>query len=211
MPPTENSPQTNMRIVIPIYFDYASSLCYIAWRITDQLRAELEIEPLWKGVPIGLRDRRTQAGRILDSDERARILAVAAETGVAVNPPTRWLDSNPALQGSELAREGGVFDAYHEAVFRAAFEERLDIGRPELLEELAARAGVERARFRADLEGGRMAGRLVEHKREADKFSAVGFPAFLLGDFPLIGIHPIETMRLLFERFIALRVKQPVS
>jgi predicted DsbA family dithiol-disulfide isomerase len=46
----------------------------------------------------------------------------------AVAPP-RWLDSNAALQGVELARRAGAFDAYHDAVFRAAFEERLDIGR----------------------------------------------------------------------------------
>ena len=60
--------------------------------------------------------------------ERNKVIAVAAETGIAVMPPDAWLDSGAALQGAEMAREAGCFAAYHEAVFRAAFEERLDIG-----------------------------------------------------------------------------------
>jgi len=198
-----------MRVVIPVYFDYASSLCYIAWRITNQLRVELPIDPLWKGVPITLRDRRVHAGKEVTPADREKIQSVAAETGITVDPPPHWLDSEAAVQGSELAREAGVFDAYHDAVFRAAFEERLDIGRLGVLEELAARAGMDRARFRADIESGRMAGKLLEHQREADQFSALGYPTFMLGDFPLIGIQRAETMRLLFERFIELRAQKP--
>jgi hypothetical protein len=45
-----------VKTIIPIYFDYASTLCYVAWRIVGELERELEIEPLWKGVPIRLRD-----------------------------------------------------------------------------------------------------------------------------------------------------------
>jgi len=30
-------PDTMPKIVIPVYFDYASTLCYIAWRIVGQL------------------------------------------------------------------------------------------------------------------------------------------------------------------------------
>ncbi len=47
------------RVVVPIYFDYASTLCYIAWRIVRQLEAEPEfalLRTLWKGVPITARD-----------------------------------------------------------------------------------------------------------------------------------------------------------
>lgn len=198
-----------MRVVIPIFFDYASSLCYIAWRITGQLRTELPIEPLWKGVPITMRDRRVHAGMSIVPQDRAKVLSVAAETGIAVEPPARWLDSSAALQGAELARRAGRFDAYHDTIFHAAFEDRLDIGRLEVLEELAATAGMDPARFRGDIARGAMADQLAQHKREADEFSAIGYPTFLLGDFPLIGIQPLDTMRLLFERFIALRAQEP--
>lgn len=197
------------KTIIPVYFDYASTLCYVAWRIVGELERELDFAALWKGVPISLRNYRTRPGLPLGPAELGKIRNVAAETGIAVEPPARWLDSDKALQGSELAREAGAFAAYHDAVFRAAFEERKDIGDLKVLAAIAARIGIEPARLRADLERGRMAARIAENKREADRFSALGYPSFMLGDFPLVGIQPIETMRMLLRRFLERRAAEP--
>jgi predicted DsbA family dithiol-disulfide isomerase len=197
------------RVRIPIFFDYASTLCYIAWRIVRELEGELGFEALWKGVPIALRDFRAKPGRTLGELERQKVLMVAAETGILVAPPVSWIDSRAALQGSELARDAGVFAAYHDAVFRAAFDTGDDISRPAVLENIAERAGMDRAEFRAGLESGRMESRLEDHKREAEEFSALGYPTFILGDFPLIGIQPIDSMRLLLGRYIQQRGEEP--
>lgn len=197
------------KTVIPIYFDYASTLCYVAWRILSQLERELGFIALWKGVPIALRNYRTRPGFPLGALELVKIRNVAAETGIAVEPPARWLDSDKALQGSELARDADAFASYHDAVFRAAFEERADIGDLGLLSEIAAAAGLDRTRFRDDIQRGRMATRIAANKAEADRFSALGFPSFILGDFPLTGIQPIESMRMLLARFIERRAAEP--
>ncbi len=196
-------------VIIPVYFDYASTLCYIAWRIVRELEPELGFEALWKGVPIVLRDRRAMAGRTLGPQERNKVLMVVAETGVAVAPPAQWIDSAAALEGAELARESNCFRAYHECVFRAAFEERLDVAEPAVLDDIAARAGLDRVRFRADLDSHRMAPVIEAHRAEADTFSALGYPTFVLGDFPLTGIQPIGTMRMLFARFLQQRASEP--
>jgi len=50
-----------------------------------------------------------------------------------------------------------------------------------------------------------MAPQLMANKSEADQFSAVGYPTFMLGEFPLIGIQTKETMRLLLTRFLTQR------
>jgi len=197
------------RVRIPIYFDYASTLCYIAWRIVGELEGELGFEALWKGMPIALRDFRAKPGRILSERERQKVLLVAAETGILVAPPARWIDSSAALQGSELARDAGVFREYHDQVFRAAFDEDRNIGDRKVLEAIAERSAMDVAAFRAGLESGAMAARLLEHKREAEEFSALGYPTFILGDFPMIGIQPIESMRLLLGRFIRQRSGEP--
>jgi predicted DsbA family dithiol-disulfide isomerase len=197
------------KIVIPIYFDYASTLCYIAWRIVGQLEGELGFNALWKGVPITLRNYRARPGMPLGPRELVTIRNVASETGIAVEPPARWLDSDKALQGLELAREAGAFAAYHDAVFRAAFEQRAEIGDLEVLSAIAASAGLERAHFRDELERGRMAARVAANKAEADRFSALGYPSFILGDFPLTGIQPLESMRMLLARFIERRAAEP--
>jgi predicted DsbA family dithiol-disulfide isomerase len=188
------------KVIIPIYFDYASTLCYVAWRIVGELEREMGFTALWKGVPIVLRNHRSRPGQPLGEFERGKIRSVALQTGIPVEPPPRWLDSKAALQGSELAREADAFAAYHDAVFRAAFDE---------LCAIAARVGMDVERFRDALERGEMAARIAENKAEADRFSALGYPAFILGDFPLIGIQPKETMRMLLGRFLERRAAEP--
>jgi predicted DsbA family dithiol-disulfide isomerase len=198
-----------MPITIPIYFDYASTLCYIAWRIVRELEAELGFETMWKGVPIALRDHRAKAGRTLGELERQKVLMVAAETGIPVAPPAQWIDSTAALEGSEVARDAGVFRIYHDAVFRAAFEDRVDIAQPSVLDAIAAQAGLDIAGFRAAVDSRSMAPRIEAHRHEADEFSALGYPTFILGDYPLIGIQPIETMRQVIARFMQQRTSEP--
>jgi predicted DsbA family dithiol-disulfide isomerase len=197
------------KTIIPIYFDYASTLCYVAWRIVSELERELDFEPLWKGVPIRLRDGNSRPGNALGPIERMKVLNVVAETGVQVTAPEHWIDSDAALQGSELAREGRVFAAYHAGVFRAAFEQRRDIAKLDLLADIAASAGIDATRFAEGLRDRRMQSRIAEHKIEADSVAAIGYPAFILGSYPLIGIQPIETMRLLIRRFLDQRAREP--
>jgi len=197
------------RTSIPIYFDYASTLCYVAWRIVQELRVELEFEPLWKGVPIRWRNHSSRPGNSLGAIERAKIATVVAETGVHVLAPEHWIDSDAALMGSELARQASVFDAFHDSVFRRAFELGQDISDLNRLAEIAAAVGMNVGAFRQAIEQRLTAPQLMANKREADQFSAVGYPTFMLGEFPLIGIQPKETMRLLLTRFLSQRRDAP--
>jgi predicted DsbA family dithiol-disulfide isomerase len=197
------------RIVVPIYFDYASTLCYVAWRIVAELRQELDFEPFWKGVPICWRNHASRPGNALAAVERAKIATVIAETGVQVTPPGRWIDSEAALIGSELARRAGVFDRFHDSVFRSTFELGQDISHPDRLVEIAAAAGMDSEAFRQALQKRLTASCLIDNKSEADRSSALGYPTFMLGEFPLIGIQPKETMRLLLARFLSQRRNAP--
>jgi predicted DsbA family dithiol-disulfide isomerase len=198
-------------VVIPIYFDYASTLCYVAWRIVRELEDELGFEALWKGVPIVLRDARTRPGNALGTIERMKVMNVIAETGIEVTPPDRWIDSGAALIGSELARDAMKLAGYHDRVFRAAFEQRRDISKIEVLGEIAAATGMDRDRFQDGLRSPQMESRIAANKAEADRFSALGYPTFILGDFPLTGIQPKETMRMLLARFIDQRNREPAN
>ena len=169
------------RILIPIYFDYASTLCYVAWRIVGELKLELKFEPLWKGVPIGWRNHSSRPGNPLGTIERAKIATVTAETGVQVTAPERWIDSELALMGAEFARQAGAFDEYHDSVFRGAFELGQDISQLGRLGEIAAAAGMNVGLFQRAIELRLTAPQLMANKSEADQFSAVGYPTFMLG------------------------------
>ncbi|MGE0824996.1 MAG: DsbA family protein [Candidatus Binatia bacterium] len=189
-------------VLIPIYYDYASSLCYIAKQVMEQLQEQLAIELLWKGVQISRRHQGWKNGEMIGDEAKGKIFRVARETGVTVRVPERWLDSSLALEGAEFARTQGKFAQYHDAVFRAGFEDGQDIGNLPTLLRIAEHAGLPARALHDALQAGTFTEQVKETEREAATFQVVGYPTFMLGTFPLIGIQPAETMRLLIQRYI---------
>jgi predicted DsbA family dithiol-disulfide isomerase len=189
-------------VIIPIYYDYASSLCYVAKKVMDQLHGKLEIDLLWKGVQISRRHEGWKNGEMIGDEAKGKIFRIAKETGVALRVPEYWLDSAAVLEGAEFARERGKFADYHEVVWKAAFEEGKDIGDRPTLIGIAESVGLPGNELAAALEAGTFTTRVKETESEAATFNVVGYPTFMLGTFPLIGIQPAETMRLLIQRYI---------
>ncbi|HJY82818.1 MAG TPA: DsbA family protein [Candidatus Binatia bacterium] len=190
------------QVIVPIYYDYASSLCYVAKKVMEQLDGQLEIELLWKGVQISRRHQGWKNGEMIGDEAKGKIFRVARETGVTLHVPERWLDSAYPLEGAEFARDQGKFAEYHDAVFAAVFEEGKDISDLRTLLSLAERVGLPLAEFEQGLRTGVFTERIKENEAEATTFGIVGYPTFMLGAFPLIGIQPAETMRLLIQRYI---------
>ncbi len=190
------------QVIVPIYYDYASSLCYVAKRVMAQLDGQLEIALLWKGVQISRRHPGWKNGEMIGDEARGKIFRVARETGVTLRVPERWLDSASALEGAEFAREQGKFAEYHDAVFAAVFEEGKDIGDLQTLLVLVEGIGLPVAGFEQVLKTGAFTQQVKENEAEATTFGIVGYPTFMLGAFPLIGIQPAETMRLLIQRYV---------
>jgi predicted DsbA family dithiol-disulfide isomerase len=190
------------QVIVPIYYDYASSLCYVAKKVMEQLDGQLEIELLWKGVQIARRHQGWKNGEMIGDEAKGKIFRVARETGVTLRVPERWLDSAYALEGAEFAREQGKFAEYHDAVFAAVCEEGKDISDFRTLLSLAERIGLPVAEFEQVLKTRVFTERIKENEAEATTFGIVGYPTFMLGAFPLIGIQPAETMRLLIQRYV---------
>ena len=190
------------QVLVPIYYDYASSLCYVAKKVMEQLDGQLEIELLWKGVQISRRHPGWKNGEMIGDEARGKIFRVARETGVVLRVPERWLDSAFALEGAEFAREHGKFVEYHDTVFAAVFEEGKDISDLPTLLSLTESVGLQAAELQRALETGAFTARVKENEAEATTFGIVGYPTFMLGAFPLIGIQPAETMRLLIQRYV---------
>ncbi|HUI28559.1 MAG TPA: DsbA family protein [Candidatus Kryptonia bacterium] len=191
-----------MAVVVPVYFDYASSLCFIASVIGSRLEAELGVTLDWRPVEIAAQYPSWRKGALIGGDTHGKIARVASETGVPVMIPTRWLDSRAALQGALFARDHDRFDAYHARVFRAAFADGEDIGDMRVMERIAVAAGLTATEFADAVAAERYAPQLASELAEAQRLGVTGYPTFLLGRFPLTGIQPFETMRRLFARHI---------
>jgi predicted DsbA family dithiol-disulfide isomerase len=196
------------KVIVPVYYDYASSLCYVAKKVMEQLRDTLNVELLWKGVQISRRHQGWKNGEMLGDEARGKIFRVARETGVALRVPERWVDSSYALEGAEFACQCGKFAVYHDRIFAALFEEGRDIGDLSTLLEVAESIGLAANELEQALKTGALTPQVKATEAEAATFGVVGYPTFMLGEFPLIGIQPAETMRLLIQRYVDQKQKQ---
>ena len=190
------------KVIIPIYYDFASSLCYVAKKVMEQLDDQLDIELLWKGVQIARRHEGWKNGEMIGDEAKGKIFRVAREAGVELRVPDCWMDSSAALEGAEFAKDQGRFAEYHHTLFTAVFEEGMDISDRSILLELATGIGLSASDLEQALQASTFAERVKETEAEATTFGIVGYPTFMLGEFPLIGIQPAETMRLMIQRYI---------
>ena len=108
------------------YYDFASTLCYVAHRVFGDMRAELEsLGVALDWVPLDLAALLGWPRGVEVSAERlANAERVAAEHGFDVRPLRVWPDSRDANAAALVLARGPHADAYRERVFTAAFEAR---------------------------------------------------------------------------------------
>lgn len=188
-------------LVIPVYYDFASSLCYVAHVVMERMRGELDglgIELRWQPLDLsGITGWRR--GEPIQGPRRDNALRVARELRVDLLMPERWMDSRRAAGLALSLGEGEREAAWRERVWRAVYEQGRSLDDPAwqdaLADELglAADPGRER-RARAALEA------QTALAREAE---VSGVPTFLLGRWPIGGIQDEATMRSLLGRYAA--------
>jgi predicted DsbA family dithiol-disulfide isomerase len=186
-------------LVLPVHYDFASTICFVAHRVIERMRADLEALGIvldWRPVDL-VAITGWRRGIAVEGPRRDNALRVAQELDVAVRMPGVWLDSRPA-HAAALALAGSAREpAWRERVWSAVFEEGRDIGAVGEIERLAADLMLEPA----DLGDIQDFGRLDATTEAAREAEVVGVPTFHVG-FPLGGIQEPETMRLLFQRWV---------
>jgi len=187
------------RLRVRTYYDFASTLCYVAHRVLGDMTPELEslgIELEW--APLDLAELCGWPRRREVAPERlANARRVAAEHGVPVTPLPVWPDSRDAnavaLTLSRTPREA----AFRERVFCAVFEERRELDAPGVLESLMRDVGVSIEARRLD----KARDELELRTRVAAEEDVTGAPTLMLDDFPFGGIQSRETTYLVLERW----------
>jgi predicted DsbA family dithiol-disulfide isomerase len=187
-------------IPIPVYYDFASTLCYVAHRVMERMAPALDalaLELRWSPVDLtGITGWRRNDP--VEGARRENALRVARELAVAVRMPTRWLDSRrPMAIGLALAGTR-LEPAWRERVWSAIYEEGRALDEPGELERVAAEMNVDPA-----LASERRLVELDDRTVIAREAEVTGVPTFMLGAWPLGGIQDEQSMRLILERFAA--------
>ncbi len=193
------SPGPGDRLRVPVRYDLASTLCYVAHRtlprLTDPL-SRIDIELVWSPLDLA-RLLGWRRGEPVAGPRRENALAVAEEFDVAVRMPNCWLDSRRAMAFGLAQLDPAVTASWRERVFSAVFEEGRPIGRDEDLAPLARELGLVLDANAIEAALPELA-RLTEEARSAE---ITGVPTFQLGAWPLGGIQSDQTMLAILERW----------
>jgi predicted DsbA family dithiol-disulfide isomerase len=133
---------------------------------------------------------------------------MAAERGLIMKQPPIVARTRLAFQAVELARDRDRFDAMHRAIFEAIFRDGRDVGRVEVLADIAAAIDLPPDELKTALASGIHLARVIEQERQAADLGVTGVPAMFVGDDPataepVIGAVPYDWLLAAVERALS--------
>jgi predicted DsbA family dithiol-disulfide isomerase len=125
---------------------------------------------------------------------------LAAQVGLQLRLHDRLINSRPALQAAEFARQQGRFEPMHKELFHAYWDEGRDISDLAVLSEVAAQAGVDVPAMEQAIAEDRFGDYLDARRAEAEALMINGIPAHVIDDrYLVMGAQPYD----LFQRVMA--------
>lgn len=121
--------------------------------------------------------------------------AIAEEEGIPLARPRLVPWSRKAHELGLEARDTGAWERVHDALFRAYHQEGRDIGRVDVLVDVATAHGLDRTATRAVLDVDRHLDPLLELRREAERLGVPGVPTILAGERFTESLPDLDTLR----------------
>ena len=190
----------------------------------EQLREEFPLDVEWwpyelrPGLPVrqagtppeGVPLERIVGGGGYTSQYLAYVEEAAARAGIRMKQRTLLSNSRPSLEAAEFAREAGLFEPLHRALFRAYFEEGEDIGDEKVLARLAGECDLDAGALVAALRERRYEKLVDEKVRWAYEQNLGGVPAFIFcpggfreeDAFVLLGAQEYDVFKDITERIL---------
>jgi predicted DsbA family dithiol-disulfide isomerase len=168
----------------------------------DRVRIHWRTFPLIPGEQPDRRvTQKTRAGRLRVGAEEPRACFVPPDIDAPL--PS---SSIPALTAAKCAERQGadVFERFHERLFTAHFRDNFDIGRHDVLRNLARELALDLARFETDYASEAYEAVLHDCAEGAAWFGVSGLPTVILNEkLSLVGAVPTERYRLLIDWILA--------
>jgi predicted DsbA family dithiol-disulfide isomerase len=175
----------------------------------EQARREFDAEVEWlpfdlhpeyppEGIPLATLHARYGIASGADDPLHERF----AEAGLVYNRPDVVPNTRLALRLTELARDRGLHEPFHNRLMDAYWAEATDIGDPDELRRLADEVGLSRADVDGVIgDGEAYLQRVAASTHQAQSVGINAIPAFVLDQrLIVLGAHPIETFRSAFAQ-----------
>jgi predicted DsbA family dithiol-disulfide isomerase len=198
-----------MGLKIVMFSDYICPFCYVGFETMRRLKHEFDILLEWRGFQIhpdwpaeGI--PAAQARETGDAASRValweRISAMAEAVGFSIKPPAVLTNSRAALAATEFARESGRDEALEERIYRAYFNDGVNIGDAQIVARLAGEAGLDAVEVADAIKSPKYEMRLKNNSLAAHQRGVSGVPTFFIGEYPLVGAQSLDAMRSILKR-----------
>ena len=194
-----------MKIKIKMFSDYICPFCYLGKAIIDKLKNQFDIELEHVGVEIhpetpicgvDLRKYISETNEMYE-DLRSR----GKDYGLNFCNVRVLPNSRKSLILGEYSRRIGKNEEFTDAIFKAYFEDCLDIGKDEVIIDLAKKIGLTKRDVENALEDPLLQKIYANNCIEARKHNVTGVPTFIINDaYTIVGAQHEQTFIELFEK-----------
>ena len=181
-------------VTIKVYSDYVCPYCFLLEKPLSEAAEGKDVKIEW--MPFELRPEPTDTLRpeddYLQTTWKQSVYPLAEQLGVEIRLP----DVSPqpythfAFEGFQYAKEQGKGNDYTDRLFRAFFQESLDIGDVDILTTLAGEIGLDKAAYREALEKRTYKAAHQEALKATAAITSV--PTVQIGDQTLVGLQTKE-------------------
>jgi predicted DsbA family dithiol-disulfide isomerase len=194
-----------MKIKIKMFSDYICPFCYLGKAIIDKLKNQFDIELEHVGVEIhpetpicgvDLRKYISETNEMYE-DLRSR----GKDYGLNFCNVRVLPNSRKSLILGEYSRRIGKNEEFTDAIFKAYFEDCLDIGKDEVIIDLVKKIGLTKHDVENALEDPLLQNIYANNCIEARKHNVTGVPTFIINDaYTIVGAQHEQTFIELFEK-----------
>ena len=154
-------------IKFDVFFDYQCPFVYRVAGLLDAVRrsGDRDLDVRWRYFSLTQVNSKNDGWTVWDA------------------PAAEHVRGRLAFQAAEAARRQGLFESFHRAMLLARHRDQLDIDDRKIVEEVAAKEGVDVDRFRSDLEDPAILEPLaLDHRQGVLEHGVFGTPTLVFAD-----------------------------
>ncbi len=195
------------KIKITAYSDNICPFCTVGAKRLKKLQQELDFDVEWRAFEIHPETPKDGVKTVdyfpkYDMEKMKNYIeSFGKDVGIKLNGDV-LANSKLSLAANEFAKKKGKFDKFHEAIFKANFEEGKNIGDMDVLLEIAQSVGLNKAELKLYLVDERNLEAIDESSAQAKKLGITGVPSFIINNKMVVGAQSIEVLKEFIENEI---------
>jgi predicted DsbA family dithiol-disulfide isomerase len=173
-------------VSVIVVSDFVCPWCYIGLVAVERLQREYDVEI--RHAPYFLDPTTPPEGKprkpqMRPDDPPSRIEAMGAELGLKFARGRTWTsNSHLALEAAEFAAETPYVEPFFRAMFKAYFEDLVDIGQVDTVVRIGEGAGLDGPALRRSLESGEYRAQVDSGIEWARRAGVTGVPTYIIDD-----------------------------